>query len=74
MTAFSYILCAYSMSSAVKILSPPRIHNIDHSNSNIAFDSSNKISNYQPILGMGGIRPPAAPIVQIGARMFAPAS
>ena len=50
------------------------IHNIDASDSNIAFDSSNKISDHQPILGKGGIRPPATSIMQIGARMLAPAN
>ena len=72
-----WVVSAYSApplcAMRFKIFLSP-IHNIDSSNSNIAFDSSNKISNYQPILGTGGIRPPAALVVQIGARMLAPAS
>jgi len=30
------------------------INNVDHSNSNIAFDSSNRISNYQRTSGIRG--------------------
>ena len=50
------------------------IHNTDSTDSNIAFDSSNRISNHHPILGTSGIRPLAASIVQIDARMSTPAS
>ena len=71
---FLCVLCAWSVFFMGKDSLLCSIHNIDSFNSNIAFDSSNKISKYLPILGTGGIRPPAAPIVQIGARMFAPAS